>query len=103
MICALAAGGAAFTAEVNNVPTTQVAGFHQTTINGAYAVSDVWAYSVGGQYVNSVTVTLDGQGPGGTDTGTPLRAPPSALDLTPAPQRRRPHRRRLFAVPNKLP
>ena len=34
-ICALAAGGAAFTAAITGGPTNAVAGFAQTTINGA--------------------------------------------------------------------
>lgn len=58
-ICALAAGGAAFTAEVGGINSTDIAGFHQDQISGAVATSDAWAYSSDGQYVNTVTLTLN--------------------------------------------
>ena len=64
-ICALAAGGAAFTADVTGVPSAQVAGFHQTAISGGVANNLTYHLSSDGQYVQSVTmdVTADGTAP----------------------------------------
>jgi hypothetical protein len=73
-ICALAAGGAAFTAEVGGINSTDVAGFHQDRISGAVATGDTWAYSSDGQYVNSVTLTLEAQGTSNPLTGATVRA-----------------------------
>jgi hypothetical protein len=58
-ICALAAGGAAFTADVTGAPDGPItAGFHQTSITGADASSVVWNISSDGQYVDSVVMHL---------------------------------------------
>ena len=64
-IGALAAGGAAFTANVTGSPDTAVAGFHQTAISGASASSVHWNVSSDGQYITSATMALADQ----ADTG----------------------------------
>jgi hypothetical protein len=74
-ICALAAGGAAFTAGISNLPTSPVvAGFNQTKITGAEGSSTDWHLSSDGQYVQTVTVTLAADGSNGTTPGDPLPA-----------------------------
>ncbi|MBV9606455.1 MAG: hypothetical protein JO027_15170 [Solirubrobacterales bacterium] len=61
-ICALAAGGAAFTAAISgNLPATAVAGFHQTTISGAHADSVLWDVTSDGQYVADAKLVLSNQ------------------------------------------
>jgi hypothetical protein len=92
-ICALAAGGAAFTADVSGVPNGPItAGFHQTSISGADAQSVVWNISSDGQYVDSVVMHLtdtDGTTPlPGTDAvnvgfdQTALNGTPSSPDVS---------------------
>jgi hypothetical protein len=72
-ICALAAGGAAFTAGISGLPTSPVvAGFNQTKITGAEASGTAWNLSTDGQYVQTVTVTLKADGSNGTTAGDPL-------------------------------
>lgn len=61
-ICALAAGGAAFTADVTGVPSNQVAGFHQTQISGGVANNLTYHLSSDGQYIQSVTMDLTSDG-----------------------------------------
>ncbi len=62
-ICALAAGGAAFTAAIGgNLPATAVAGFHQTAISGAHADSVVWDVSSDGQYISDAKLVLSNAG-----------------------------------------
>src|SRR5271157_2361989 len=61
-VCALAAGGAAFTAGISSVPASAVAGFAQTQITGAEASSVQWNISSDGQYVNSVVLHLTSDG-----------------------------------------
>jgi hypothetical protein len=56
VIGALAAGGAAFTASIGNVPATQVAGFAQTSITGATASNVHYVLSDDGQYVDAVNL-----------------------------------------------
>jgi len=61
-ICALAAGGAAFTAGITgNPPATAVAGFHQTTISGAHADSVLWDLSSDGMYISDAKLVLSNQ------------------------------------------
>lgn len=73
-ICALAAGGAAFTAAVSGTPSDVVAGFAQTNINGAEATGFHWTLSQDGQYVTSVALTLGADGTNGTTLGAALPA-----------------------------
>jgi hypothetical protein len=61
-ICALAAGGAAFTADVTGAPSAATAGFHQTQISGAQASSVAWNLSSDGQYVDTVVMHLTSDG-----------------------------------------
>jgi hypothetical protein len=61
-VCALAAGGAAFTAGISSVPASAVAGFAQTQITGAQASSVVWNITSDGQYVQSVVMHLTSDG-----------------------------------------
>lgn len=61
-ICALAAGGAAFTADVSGVPSNQVAGFHQTAISGGVATALTYHLSSDGQYIQTVTMDLTADG-----------------------------------------
>ncbi|HUA47601.1 MAG TPA: hypothetical protein VMA77_20360 [Solirubrobacteraceae bacterium] len=63
VIGALAAGGAAYTAGIaGNPPATAVAGFHQTTISGAYADSVAWDLSSDGMYISDAKLVLSNQG-----------------------------------------
>jgi hypothetical protein len=55
-ICALAAGGAAFTAEVGGVPATATLGFAQTHITGATAAGVDWGLSSDGQYIQTANI-----------------------------------------------
>jgi hypothetical protein len=55
-VCALAAGGAAFTAEVGGVPAAATLGFAQTHITGATAAGIDYALSSDGQYVNQANI-----------------------------------------------
>lgn len=55
-ICALAAGGAAFTAEVGGVPATATLGFAQTHITGATAAGIDWGLSADGQYIQTANI-----------------------------------------------
>jgi hypothetical protein len=54
VIGALAAGGAAFTAEIQGVPTNQTAGFAQTQVDNATVASVHYVLSTDGQFINSV-------------------------------------------------
>jgi hypothetical protein len=90
-ICALAAGGAAFTADVSGSPDTAVAGFHQTSISGAEASSVVWNLSADGQYVDSVVMHLTSDGTTALPAGdavnvgfdqTALNGTPSSPDVS---------------------
>ncbi len=54
VIALLAAGGAAFTASIGNVPASTTAGFAQTQINGATATQVNYNYSSDNQYITSV-------------------------------------------------
>jgi hypothetical protein len=60
VIALLAAGGAAFTNSIGGVPSSTIAGFSKSTITGATATNLHYVLSTDGQYVDSVTVTLDG-------------------------------------------
>jgi hypothetical protein len=73
-ICALAAGGAAFTADVSGAPDTAVAGFHQTAISGATASSVVWNLTSDGQYVSSVVMHLTKDGTVALPAGDDVQA-----------------------------
>ena len=73
-ICALAAGGAAFTASITGGPVNAVAGFAQTTINGATVNSTHWVLSQDGQYITTVNLDLTADGTNGTTTTDPLPA-----------------------------
>ncbi len=73
-ICALAAGGAAFTAAITGAPTNAVAGFAQTTINGATVNSTHWVLDQTGQYITTVDLNLTADGTNGTSTSDPLPA-----------------------------
>jgi hypothetical protein len=73
-ICALAAGGAAFTAAITGGPTNAVAGFAQTTINGATVNSTHWVLDQTGEYITTVNLNLTADGTNGTTTGDPLPA-----------------------------
>ncbi len=73
-ICALAAGGAAFTASITGGPANAVAGFAQTTINGATVNSTHWVLSQDGQYITTVNLDLTADGTNGTTTSDPLPA-----------------------------
>lgn len=60
-ICALAAGGAAFTTQITGLDgTSNKIGFGKETINGATATDVHYNLSSDGQYVDTVTVTLTG-------------------------------------------
>lgn len=59
VIALLAAGGAAFTASITNVPTSTTAGFAQTQINGADATYVHYNYSSDNQYITSVDLQFD--------------------------------------------
>jgi hypothetical protein len=71
-ICALAAGGAAFTAAITGGPTNAVAGFAQTTINGATVNSTHWVLDQTGEYITTVDLNLTADGTNGTATTDPL-------------------------------
>jgi hypothetical protein len=71
-ICALAAGGAAYTAAVTGQPTNAIAGFAQTTINGAKSTAMQWQLSQDRQYITGATMTLVADGTNGTTVGDPL-------------------------------
>jgi hypothetical protein len=73
-ICALAAGGAAFTAAISGGPANAVAGFAQTTINGATVNSTHWVLDQTGQYITTVNLDLTADGTNGTATSDPLPA-----------------------------
>lgn len=73
-ICALAAGGAAFTAAITGAPTNAVAGFAQTTINGATVNSTHWVLDQTGEYITTVNLNLTADGTNGTTTSDPLPA-----------------------------
>ena len=73
-ICALAAGGAAFTAAITGAPTNAVAGFAQTTINGATVNSTHWVLDQTGEYITTVDLNLTADGTNGTATTDPLPA-----------------------------
>jgi hypothetical protein len=60
VIALLAAGGAAFTNSISGVPASTIAGFSKSTITGATATNLHYVLSTDGQYVDQVTVTLDG-------------------------------------------
>jgi hypothetical protein len=71
-ICALAAGGAAFTAAITGAPAGAVAGFAQTKINGATVNSTHWVLDQTGQYITTVNLNLTADGTNGTATTDPL-------------------------------
>ncbi|HEY1516919.1 MAG TPA: hypothetical protein VGF91_10910 [Solirubrobacteraceae bacterium] len=73
-ICALAAGGAAFTASITGTPTNVVSGFAQTTVNGAQATGFHWTLSQDNQFVTSAALTLGADGTNGTTVGAALPA-----------------------------
>ncbi len=73
-ICALAAGGAAFTAAITGGPTNAVAGFAQTTINGATVNSTHWVLDQTGEWITTVNLNLTADGTNGTTDTDPLPA-----------------------------
>jgi hypothetical protein len=74
-ICALAAGGAAFTAGLgNSFPSTATAGFAQTQISGAVATGVTWHISSDGQNVTSATMHLTSDGTTALDPATKVNA-----------------------------
>jgi hypothetical protein len=85
-ICALAAGGAAFTADVSGAPDAATAGFHQTSITGAEASSVAWNLSADGQYVNSVVMHLTSDGTAALPSGDVVKVgfDQTALNGTPS-------------------
>lgn len=87
-ICALAAGGAAFTAS-NVLPTTSVAGYANVSVTGA-TVTDIHnVLSTDGQSINEVVLTFDASQTGNTVVAgfnTAIATPPTALDITCAVQ-----------------
>ncbi len=71
-ICALAAGGAAFTAAISGGPTYAVAGFAQTKVDGAEVTAIHWTTSQDGQYITEVDLGLAADGNNGTTAGAAL-------------------------------
>jgi hypothetical protein len=74
VIGALAAGGAAYTADVGGVPETSVAGFHQTAISGGQVNSLKWNYSEDGQYILSATMNVTTDGTAALPSGSVVSA-----------------------------
>lgn len=73
-ICALAAGGAAFTAAITGAPAGAIAGFAQTKINGATVNSTHWVLDQTGEYITTVNLNLTADGTNGTTTSDALPA-----------------------------
>jgi hypothetical protein len=85
VICALAAGGAAFT-YTNTLPTDNVAGYNHMSVSGAKITSISNTLSGDGQQIASVTMAFSNTVPAGSTVAigwgdTPGTAP-TALDST---------------------